>query len=111
LAAKGMAGPAWLRSLPIASARAVEQVLRMAYGQDYDRSQLIPKVTRLMNDNDDGLSHEQDENKLKFCKRWGEALTEKSLIQRKFRDRRDRAGDVKESHLLAFAVARRAPHR
>ena len=55
----------------------------MAYGQDYDRSQLIPKVTRLMNDNDDGLSHEQDENKLKFCKRWGEALTEKGLIQRK----------------------------
>ena len=36
-----------------------------------------------MNDNDDGLSHEQDENKLKFCKRWGEALTEKGLIQRK----------------------------
>ena len=78
-----MAGPACLRSQPIASARAVEQVLRMAYGQDYDRSQLIPKVTRLMNDNDDGLSHEQDENKLKFCKRWGEALTEKGLIQRK----------------------------
>jgi len=29
----------------------------MACGQDYDRSQLIPKVTRLMNDTDDGLSH------------------------------------------------------
>jgi hypothetical protein len=53
--------------------------------QDYDRSQLIPKVTRLMNDTDDGLSREQDENELKFCKRWGEALTltEKGLIQRK----------------------------
>jgi hypothetical protein len=61
---------------------------------------------------DDGLSHEQDENKLKFCKRWSEALTEKGLIQGKsWRDRRDRAGDVKESHLLAFAVARRALHR
>jgi hypothetical protein len=41
---------------------------------------LIPKVTRLMNDTDDGLSREQDENKLKFCKRWGEALTERGLI-------------------------------
>jgi hypothetical protein len=37
------------------------------------------------------LSHEQDENKLKLCKRWGEALTKKGLIQRKaWRDRRDR---------------------
>jgi hypothetical protein len=63
--------------------RAVEQVLRMAYGQDQDRSQLIPEVTRLMDDTDDGLTGEQDENKLKFCKRWGEALTEKGLIQRK----------------------------
>ena len=63
--------------------RAVEQVLRMAYGQDHDRSQLIPEVTRLMNDTDDGLSREQDENELKFCERWGEALTEKGLIQRK----------------------------
>ena len=33
-----------------------------------------------MNDTDDGLSREQDENKLKFCKRWGEALTERGLI-------------------------------
>jgi len=37
--------------------RAVEQVLRTAYGQDHNRSQLIPEVTRLMNDTDDGLSH------------------------------------------------------
>ena len=41
--------------------RAVEQVLRTAYGQDHNRSQLIPEVTRLMNDTDDGLSREQDE--------------------------------------------------
>ena len=44
---------------------------------------MIPEVTRLMNDTDDGLSREQDENELKFCERWGEALTEKGLIQRK----------------------------
>jgi hypothetical protein len=66
--------------------RAVEQVLRMAYGQDHDRSQLIPKVTRLMNDTDGGLSREQDENKLKFCQRWGEALRpdpEETVIPRR----------------------------
>ena len=42
-----------------------------------------PEVTRLMNDTDDGLSREQNESKRSFCKRWGDALVEKGLIQKK----------------------------
>jgi hypothetical protein len=36
-----------------------------------------------MNDTDDGLSREQNESKRSFCKRWGDALVEKGLIQKK----------------------------
>jgi hypothetical protein len=63
--------------------RAVGQVVLMDSGQDYEPSWLIPEVTRLMNDTDDGLSREQNESKLSFCKRWGDALVEKGLIQKK----------------------------
>jgi hypothetical protein len=35
-----------------------------------------------MNDTDDGLSREQDENKLKFCKRWGPRRATRSPDQR-----------------------------
>jgi hypothetical protein len=53
-------------------------VVLMNSGRDYEHSWLIPAVTRLMSDTDDGLSREQG-----FCKRWGEALIEKGLIQKK----------------------------
>jgi hypothetical protein len=63
--------------------RAVGQVLLMDSGQDYESSWLIPEVTRLMNDTDDGLSREQNQSNRGFCKRWGDALVEKGLIQKK----------------------------
>ena len=63
--------------------RAVGQVVSMDSGYTYDRSQLIPEVTRLMSDTDDGLSREQNESKRSFCKRWGGTLVEKGLIQKK----------------------------
>jgi len=63
--------------------RAVGQVFRMDSGHDYQRTWLIPEVTRLMNDTGDGLSREQNESKRSFCKRWGGTLVEKGLIQKK----------------------------
>jgi len=62
---------------------AVGQVVRMASGRDYDGSLLIPEVTQLMNDTDDWLNRELNEDRTRFCKRWGDALSEKGLIQRK----------------------------
>jgi len=52
-------------------------------GRDYDGSLLIPEVTQLMNDTDDWLNRELNEDRTRFCKRWGDALSEKGLIQRK----------------------------
>ena len=52
-------------------------------GHDYQRTWLIPEVTRLMNDTGDGLSREQNESKRSFCKRWAGTLVEKGLIQNK----------------------------
>jgi hypothetical protein len=62
---------------------AVGQVVRMSSGRDYDGSLLIPEVTQLMNDTDDWLNRELNEDSARFCKRWGDALSEKGLIQRK----------------------------
>jgi len=62
---------------------AVGQVVRMSSGRDYDGSLLIPEVTQLMNDTDDWLNRELNEDRTRFCKRWGDALSEKGLIQRK----------------------------
>ena len=62
---------------------AVGQVVRMGSGRDYDGSLLIPEVTQLMNDTDDWLNRELNEDRTRFCKRWGDALSEKGLIQRK----------------------------
>jgi hypothetical protein len=53
--------------------RAVGQVVLMDSGRDYERSWLIPGITRLMSDTDDGLSREQNETRRSFCKRWGDA--------------------------------------
>jgi hypothetical protein len=55
----------------------------MGSGRDYDGSLLIPEVTQLMNDTDDWLNRELNEDRTRFCKRWGDALSEKGLIQRK----------------------------
>ena len=63
--------------------RAVGQVVLMDSGRDYEPSWLIPEVTRLMNDTDDGLSREQNESKRSFCKLWGDGLVEKGVIQKK----------------------------
>jgi hypothetical protein len=62
--------------------KAVGQVVRMAYDQPYDRSQLIPEVTRLMNDTDAGVNRERNEDRARFCRRWGDALVEKGLIEK-----------------------------
>jgi hypothetical protein len=55
----------------------------MGSGRDYDGSLLIPEVTQLMNDTDDWLNRELNEDRTRFCIRWGDALSEKGLIQRK----------------------------
>jgi hypothetical protein len=62
---------------------AVGQVVRMGSGQNYDGSLLIPEVTQLVNDTNDWLDRELNEDRPRFCKRWGAVLSEKGLIQRK----------------------------
>src|SRR5262245_53922766 len=47
---------------------AIEQAMRLAAGMDYDRSKLMPGVTRLINRTLDSMDREEAENKPEFCK-------------------------------------------
>jgi hypothetical protein len=62
---------------------AIEQAMRFGAGMDYDRSKLMPGVTRLINQTLDSMDREEAENKREFCKRWSDVLVDKGLIQRK----------------------------
>ena len=64
--------------------RAIAQAMRLAAGNnDYDRSQLIPELTRLMNDNNESLLNEKSTDKAKYCKKWGSFLVERRLARLK----------------------------
>ena len=64
--------------------RAVAQVMRLAAGNtDYDRAQLIPELTRLMNDNNETLLKEKAKSKAKYCKKWGNFLMERRMAMLK----------------------------
>jgi hypothetical protein len=65
---------------------AIEQAMRLGAGMDYDRSKLIPGVTRLINQTLESMDREAAENKPEFCKRWSDLLVDKGLIQRKPRE-------------------------
>jgi hypothetical protein len=65
---------------------AIEQAMRLGAGMDYDRSKLIPGVSRLINQTLDRMDREEAENKPEFCKRWSDLLVDKGLIQRKPRE-------------------------
>jgi hypothetical protein len=56
--------------------------LRMGAGMEYDRTKLVPEVTRLLNSADDALKTEEAHGKTKFCNKWGDFLVERSLIKK-----------------------------
>jgi hypothetical protein len=64
--------------------RAVAQVMSLAAGNaHYDRSQLIPEITRLMNDNNEMLLKEKATSKAKYCNKWGNFLLERRMAMLK----------------------------
>lgn len=64
-------------------ADAIQQALAVSANMQYDRSKLIPEVTRLFRQTYDSMTDEQDKDKAKFCARWGEALIKMGVIKRK----------------------------
>jgi hypothetical protein len=62
---------------------AITQAIRVSANLDYDRSQLVPWVTRLMIETANGFDSELSANKAKFCKQWGDALVKIGMIQKK----------------------------
>jgi hypothetical protein len=62
---------------------AITQAIRANANMDYDRSQLVPWVTRLIHDTAWGFDSELTANKAKFCKQWGDALIRMGMIQKK----------------------------
>jgi hypothetical protein len=62
--------------------RAVAEASLVDIGVDYDRSKLIPEVTRLVH-RFNGLFTEQLKTEPSFCKEWSDYLTEPSLIEKK----------------------------
>ena len=62
---------------------AILNAMQMGAGMEYDRTKLIPEVTRLLNMSADGLNDEVSQGKEKFCKHWGDFLAERGLIESK----------------------------
>jgi hypothetical protein len=64
-------------------AAAIIQAGRLGVGLDYDRSKLIPQVTRLRNDTLDTLDKEAKNDKARFCDRWTAFYVNLGLLQHK----------------------------
>jgi hypothetical protein len=62
---------------------AITQAIRVGSDLDYDRSQLVPWVTRLMIETANGFDSELSANKAKFCKQWSDTLVKIGMIQKK----------------------------
>jgi hypothetical protein len=62
---------------------AIMQAGRLGFGLDYDRSKLIPQVTRLRNDTLDTLDKEEKKDHAKFCKVWTTFYVNLGVLQRK----------------------------
>jgi hypothetical protein len=69
-----------------AMGEAVIQAVRMLEHMDYDRSRLIPWVTRLILEADQSLRLDIAQNQAAFCTKWGSLMIDRGLIQRKPRE-------------------------
>jgi hypothetical protein len=61
---------------------ALVNAMQMSAGGDYDRSMLIPEVTRTFNTVAESLSNDVTKNTAKFCSQWGSSLIERGLVEK-----------------------------